>query len=145
MTEFRLIAEDDEDLQVISAHLQDAVLHVGDIAFLPSARRFALVANRFRWERAISGSQKYERVRCGVHFENVLRARSRNISQDRKDGVLNLLSIQFQPDDAPSGTVKLVFSGGGEIDLSVEALEVELNDLSDAWKTDLKPAHKIEE
>ncbi|MEQ8612153.1 MAG: DUF2948 family protein, partial [Parvibaculum sp.] len=113
--DLRLAAEDAIDLEVISAALQDAVCQVRDLAFLPSTRRFALVLNRFRWEgEGAARKQSHERVRAGLHFENVVRVRARNISQDKPEGVLNLLAIRFDELNPPSGAVTLVFSGGAE-------------------------------
>lgn len=143
--DLRLAAEDAADLEVISAALQDAVCHVRDLAFLPSTRRFACVVNRFRWEGEGKSRQKsHERVRAGLHFENVLSARARNVAQDRPDGVLNLLAIRFDELNAPSGVVTLVFSGGAEVQLEVEALEAHLSDLGLVWETQNKPEHDLD-
>ncbi len=145
--ELRLSARDVEDLEVISAQMQDAVLKVGDLAHLPAARRFALVANRFRWEsetkrRSWFAKARHERVRAGLHFDNVMKVRTRNIAQDKPDGVLNLLAIRFEETDTPAGVVTLVFSGGAEIRLDVEALEAHLSDLGLKRETPLAPRHE---
>ncbi len=140
MSDLRLSAEDATDLEVISACLQDAVTQVRDLVFLPHARRFAMVVNRFRWEGE-GKSATHERARCGLHFESVLAARVRGIAKDRPDGVLNLLSIRFDEFEAPSGIVTLTFSGGGEIRLEVEALEASLSDLGLVWDTPNLPQH----
>ncbi|NIJ43022.1 hypothetical protein FHS78_003330 [Parvibaculum indicum] len=145
--ELRLSAQDAEDLEVISAQMQDAVLKVGDLAHLPGKRRFALVANRFRWEAEVKwrgwfAKGRHERVRTGLHFENVMKVRTRNIAQDKPDGVLNLLAIRFEETDTPAGVVTLVFSGGGEIRLDVEALEAHLSDLGLKRETPLAPRHE---
>ncbi|MFZ3033698.1 MAG: DUF2948 family protein [Parvibaculum sp.] len=141
MSDLRLSAEDATDLEVISSCLQDAVAQVRDFAFLPNARRFAMVVNRFRWENEPKGAKAHERARAGLHFENVLAVKSRNISQDRRDGVLNLLAVRFDELNAPSGIVTLVFSGGGEIRLEVEALDAHLSDLGLVWDTPNLPTH----
>lgn len=142
MSDLRLSAEDVSDLEVISTCLQDAVTQVRDFAFLPHARRFAVVLNRFRWEDAVKkATGKHERVRAGLHFENVLGVRARNIAQDRPDGVLNLLAVRFEELNAPSGIVSLIFSGGGEIRLEVEALDAHLSDLGIVWETPHVPQH----
>lgn len=145
--ELRLSARDAEDLEVISAQMQDAVLKVGDLAHLQGTRRFALVANRFRWETEVKrrgwfAKARHERVRTGLHFENVMKVRTRNIAQDKPDGVLNLLAIRFEETDTPAGVVTLVFSGGGEIRLDVEALEAHLSDLGLMRETPLAPRHE---
>lgn len=143
--DLRLVAEDAADLEVISAALQDAVLQVRDLAFLPSTRRFACVVNRFRWEgEGAARRATHERVRAGLHFENVLAARARNIAQGRPEGVLNLLAIRFDEMNPPSGLVTLVFSGGAELRLEVEALEAHLSDLGLVWETPNKPEHDLD-
>jgi hypothetical protein len=106
--------------------------------------RFAMVMNRFRWEGEGDARKKiYERTRSGLHFENVLRVRVRNISQDNADGVLNLLTVAFREIDAPSGVVTITFSGGAAIELDVEALEAQLSDLGLSWPTQSRPAHEV--
>jgi len=143
--DLRLAAEDAADLEIVSAALQDAVTHVRDLAFLPSTRRFACVMNRFRWEGEGGDRKKtHERVRAGLHFENVVSARARNIAQDRPDGVLNLLAIRFDELNPPSGLVTLVFSGGAEVQLEVEALEAHLSDLGLVWETPNRPEHDLD-
>lgn len=143
--DLRLAAEDTADLEVISAALQDAITHVRELAFLPSTRRFAMVVNRFRWEGEGNGrNHDHERVRTGLHFENVLSARARNVSQDRQDGVLSLLTIRFEELNPPSGLVTLVFAGGAELRLEVEALDVHLSDLGLVWETPNKPEHDLD-
>tara|TARA_R110000824_G_scaffold118960_18_gene272484 strand:+ start:6020 stop:6454 length:435 start_codon:yes stop_codon:yes gene_type:complete len=141
MTDLRLSAEDATDLDVISSCLQDAVTQVRDLAFLPHARRFAMVVNRFRWEDEGKSSGQHARARAGLHFDNVTAARARNIAQDRPDGIVNLLAIRFEELNAPSGIVTLTFSGGGEIRLEVEALDAHLSDLGLVWETPNKPNH----
>jgi len=143
--DLRLAAEDAADLEIVSAALQDAVTHVRDLAFLPSTRRFACVMNRFRWEGEGGDRKKtHERVRAGLHFENVITARARNIAQDRPEGVLNLLAIRFDELNPPSGLVTLVFSGGAEVQLEVEALDAHLSDLGLVWETPNRPEHDLD-
>ncbi|MDO8838905.1 MAG: DUF2948 family protein [Parvibaculum sp.] len=144
MSDLRLQAEDADDLAVISAALQDAVTKVADLAFLPSTRRFAMVVNRFRWEDVSARRDSGARARAGLHFEHVLSAQARNIAQDRHHGVLNLLAVRFEELNPPSGIVTLVFSGGGELRLEIEALEVHLSDLGPIWQTPNVPEHKLD-
>ncbi|MCE7999717.1 MAG: DUF2948 family protein [Rhodobiaceae bacterium] len=144
MSTLRLKAEDTEDLQVIAAYLQDAVLLVQDIAYLPGTRRLALVANRFCWEDELGpvpAGRTHRRARTGFHFDNVEKVQSRNIDQDRQDGVLNLLTISFEESLAPSGSIVLTFSGDGEIRIDVEALEAHLADMGGTWETPNLPTH----
>ena len=145
MQPLHLNAFDTEDLNVLSAQLQDAVGMVADFAYLPATRRFAAVVNRFRWELVEGKRKNLERVRAGLHFDNVLSVKARNIVQDRADGILSLLSVQFEEGDAPSGAIVLTFSGDGEIRLEVEALEAQLQDITEGWKTQNEPSHNLDD
>jgi len=136
-----LIAMDCEDLAILSANLQDAVVRAGDLTFLPRLRRFALVACRFDWVRAQEG--RMERCRTGLHFDRVERATLTGFRQDDADIMLNLLSISFEPAELPSGTIVFTFSGGAAIRLKVECLEAQLHDLGPRWTTTRKPGHAI--
>jgi hypothetical protein len=135
----RLLAQDAEDLAVLSAHMQDAVIRAGDMAFLPKSRRFALAGCRFDWLAAEAGRK--ERCHVGLHFEGVLAAASTGFDPGRHDDVLNLLSIEFTPSDAPSGDVLLTFSAGAAVRLRVECLEAQLRDLGPRWQTKMRPGH----
>ncbi|WP_417471307.1 DUF2948 family protein [Maricaulis sp.] len=137
----RLTALDATDLEAISAALQDAVAQLGDFEFSRQQRNFTIAFNRFRWE---AGGRK-QRVRCGVQFGNVVAARSHNIRQGADEAVVNLLSIRFEPGEAPSGVVVLVFSGGGELRLEVECLEVAMVDISAPWPATRRPEHGMDE
>lgn len=139
----KLIALDEEDLAIVSAHVQDAVLKIGDIAYRPAERRFALAMNRFIWEKADGGRRTYERRRTVLSFDRVTAVKTQNIRRDRPDAVLELLAIEFAPAEAPAGTVTLIFAGGGAIRLEVECIETRLADLGTAWATRTKPAHDL--
>jgi hypothetical protein len=133
----KLRALDTEDLKVISAHMQDALVRVADIRFDAKQRKFALLANRFAWEAQPSN----ERRRTGLHFENVLAASRKGFKQSASGVILSLLAISFTETDAPAGDVLLTFSGGHEIRLKVEYLDCMLRDLGAAWSADTKPDH----
>jgi hypothetical protein len=141
----KLIAMDDEDLSVLSVQLQDAVLRIEDMAFLPRERRFAAILNRFDWLSAAGDGQgadaPYERRRCALRFERVTGAQFQNLALDDKSAALELLAITFEPGQLPGGTIMLVFCGGGAIRLNVEVIEAELRDLGPIWKTGAKPEH----
>ena len=145
MQPLKLVAFDSEDLQILSAHLQDAVLRVDNAAFLPSKNRFAVIANRFDWEGATeaqkSRGQGYQRRRAMLRFERVLGAQMQNLRKSVNGSVLELLAMQFEETDAPEGFITLVFSGGGAIRLHVECIEAELKDLGPAWETKSLPQH----
>ena len=133
----RLVAFAPEDLSVISAHLQDSLLQVGDIAYLPKERRFAIQVRRYDWEAATP----QRRLTC-MHFENVTGVRVRGIDQGNKDAVLNLLAIAFEAGDAPSGTATLIFADGGAIQVDLECIEMQMKDTGPVWAAESRPSHE---
>ena len=142
----KLVAADNKDLEVLSAMLQDAVAKVGDIAWLPEQRRFAMVANRFVWESAgAKGQGPFARVRAGLHFDDVISVQRQNIRAEARDAVLNMLSItpDMPGDENAHRHIDLAFAGGGTIRLTVEAITAELRDISDPWVTRSRPDHKL--
>lgn len=143
MEELKLIALDGDDLAVISAHLQDAVVRVGDLTFDRQRKQFVAVVNRFDWiganERKLV--KRHRRQRAGLRFERVLSVRSSGVESGQNDQVLALLAMTFEKEDGPAGKIVLHFSGGPVIELTVECVEAELRDLGAAWTTALKPRH----
>lgn len=138
----KLAAIDEEDLAVVSAYVQDAVLKVGDMLYLPKERRFALAMNRFTWEKAEDGRRRdYERRRAALTFDRVMSVKSSSVDRARPDAVLELLAVSFAPSDAPAGHVTLFFAGGAAVQLAVEVIEARLADLGIAWATRAKPSH----
>lgn len=135
----RLTAQDTEDLKVISAHMQDALVRLADIRYLGKTRQFALVANRFAWEQQPSS----ERRRSGLHFEHVLSVKQQGLQGLKGNAILSLLSISFEPRNEPAGTVLLAFSAGATVRLEVEYLDLKLKDLGGAWTTNLTPSHGV--
>lgn len=135
----RLKAESPEDLTVIAAILQDAVGRVGDAAFLARKRRFAAVLNRFRWED--QAPSRAERVRVGLTVEHVLSARALGFDPTDRAKVYAVLDMAFDPAGDGAGTVRLILSGGAQVALAVEALEVSLRDLSQPWPAGGTPDH----
>lgn len=133
----RLLAQDPDDLVVISAALQDAVTRVGDISFEPKGRRLTILFNRFRWEVG-----KGQRVRAGLQIGSVLGVQARKIQRGAKDAVLELLAVTLEPDDPPGGSIVFSFAGGGDLRVSVECVEAVLADLSPPWPTPRTPAHE---
>ena len=133
----RLAARDGDDLAIISAHMQDALVRVSDMRYLAKTRQFAIVSNRFAWEAQPSA----ERRRSGLHFDHVLSVRQQGMAGLNKGDILSLLSITFEEGNAPEGTVVLTFSAGWSIRLLVEYLDLHLKDLGGAWATDFTPKH----
>src|SRR5690606_17349540 len=132
----RLLAEDADDLEVISAALQDAIGKVGDIAYDPRARTLTATLNRYRWE-AGGG----ERVRAALQLGSVLSVQSRKVRRDAADAVLELLALTFEPGLEPGGVVVLSFAGGGDLRVEVECVDAVLADVSAVWPTPRRPKH----
>jgi len=139
MDQLKFIALDADDLAVISAHLQDAVLKVSDVIWRPHENRLVLALNRFDWESGQDG--QYRRRLCALRFDRVLACKCRQVDPAGKQAILNLLAIQFEQTNPPSGIVRLTFSGGGTLRLDVECLETELIDLGPTWTTSACPVH----
>ena len=146
------MALDTDDLTVLATHLQDAVVRVRDMAFVPKNHRFALILNRFNWTKALDAAstssasgkpQSFERRRCALRFEHVHRARISGFTQNDKRQVLSLMTIGFEQarESEPDGAITLLFAGGGAIRLEVECIEAELRDIGTGWRTVAKPDH----
>jgi hypothetical protein len=140
----KLIALDNDDIEVLSAHVQDSVVKVGDIMWRPAEKRLVVVINRFDWEGAQCLTPPFCRRRAALRFERVNAFKHRNIPCTQKDAVLNLLAVEFTPTDAPAGHVTLTFSGGAALRLEVECPEAELADLGPVWATAACPEHVVE-
>jgi hypothetical protein len=145
MDPLKLIALDGDDIEVVSAHLQDAVVKAADIHWRPSEKRVVVGLNRFDWEAAGAASPEFRRRRAALRFERVSACKCRNVASAEKDKVLNLLAVSFATTDGPSGVVTLMFSGGAALRLDVECLEAELADLGPTWVTECCPAHLVED
>ena len=134
----QLRAETPEDLTVFGGHFQDATVRVEDIAWLPKQHRFALVANRFMWER---GGAPHYRIRCGLHFDTVRAAQTRGIPLQKKDHVLELLTLHAV-EQQNRVLISLAFAGNADIRLEAEVIEAEMRDLGEPWETPNLPHHE---
>ena len=132
---------DEEDLEVVSTHLQDAVVKVADVLWRAGEHRVVVALNRFDWESAQSDRPEYRRRRSALRFERVQACKCRSLDPAGKDAVLNLLAVEFAETDSPSGVVSLIFSGGAVLRLEVECLEAELVDLGPVWTAAKCPQH----
>jgi DUF2948 family protein len=150
--ELKLVALEKDDIEVMSAHLQDALVKVGDILWRPREHRFVMAVKRFDWMNVVdmnavdadafkNKAPEYRRCRTALRFERVVSCRCRGLDQSDKDSVLNLLAVEFAEHDAPAGTVTLTFSGGSAIRLEVECLEAELVDLGEVFAAAVCPDH----
>ena len=144
-------AEDSDDLEVLSAVVQDATVRVGDMAFEKRRRRFAMMLNRFVWEDGARNGEKtagsprrHFRVRAGLHFDGVLGVASTGIDPASPGTVLGLLAITHSGERDGSGTIELVFAGNAAIRLSVECIDCYLRDLGAPWPTANLPDHALD-
>jgi Protein of unknown function (DUF2948) len=140
----KFVALDAEDLEIVSAHLQDAIAKAGDIIWLPHEKRIVIPVARFDWEAAVAAPPAFRRRQAALRFERVLSCKSKAIDHHSQEQVLNLLAIEFAQGDAPAGAVMLTFSGGAALRLEVECLEVELADLGPAWTCATCPDHHLD-
>ena len=139
----RLVAQDAEDLKVVSTLVQDAVLPVTEMTYDPKRRRFALMLNRFRWEDRSQAEQvgrAYERVRSVLVVEDVRKVQSFGFDRTEKDLVLSLLSMSFEPGEDGTGRLTLVLAGDGAIALDVETLDLRLDDVTRPYRA---PSGKV--
>ncbi len=137
----KLRGEDEEDIAVISAILQDALVAVGEMAWLPEEQRFVLVANRFLWEPPATGARHdFERRMTGLRFDGVKAVQRRGFHPRDADRLLALLAIRAEP-----GVVHLDFAGGSSIRLEVERILCHLDDLGEPWPTRWRPRHPVED
>lgn len=140
-TMLRLVAQDEDDLAVLSAHMQDAQLSMGDMTFQARARRFALVAQRFDWTRP---DDPHRRL-TGMHFEGVLAAKRLGLPAADDTVPMNLLAMTFEAGDPPGGEITLHFSGDAAIRLIVECIEAQLRDLGPEWEATCCPSHALDD
>ncbi|GAA0213615.1 hypothetical protein QOZ96_000960 [Brevundimonas nasdae] len=130
----RLLAEDADDLQIISAALQDAILRPVDIVWEKQARTLTIAFSRFCWE--CGGT----RVMCAMQFGDVQGVKSRRLSRS-PDASLELLALDFIPTETPGGKVILMFAGGGDLRVDVECLDAVVTDISERWPARIAPTH----
>ena len=140
----RLRAEDREDLAVISACLQDALVRVADLAYEPETGNFVLVANRFRWEcsaTSADGAGEAERILCALTFDGVDGVAYRGFRRSERDRILSLLAIR---QDRPRA-IELDFAGRATIRLNAAGIRCRLRDFGEPWPTGWVPGHPLED
>ena len=139
----KLIARTDEDLRIISAHLQDSIASTRDIASLKKNKIFLMQLNRFMWEDVEKGVfRKNKRIRTILKFDNVINVYSKNINQYKKDKFLDFLTIESNKMPDKNYEMKIVFAGDSIIRVISEVIEVTLDDQGDSWNTKNMPKHK---
>lgn len=137
----KLVALDRDDLEVVSTHLQDATLSVGDVRWRPVEKRLVISLARFDWEGSLGESAQFQRRRTALRFDRVNSIKCRNVDCRDKRAMFNLLAVEFDQGDPPGGVVTLIFSGGAALRLEVECLECELVDLGPVWTATCRPTH----
>jgi len=138
----KLIARTDDDLRVISAHLQDSIADVRNIANLKKNNIFLMQLNRFMWEDVEKGVfRKNKRIRTILKFDNILKVNSKNINQSKKDKFLDFLAIESSQMPDNNYEMRIIFAGDSVIKIISEVIEVTLDDQGDAWDTKNKPKH----
>ena len=139
----KLIAKTEEDLRVVSAHLQDSIVNLADIASLKKNKIFLMQLNRFMWEDVEKGVfRKNKRIRTVLKFDNVMQVVSKNINQLKKDKFLDFLAIETNITPDNNYEMKIIFAGDSIIRIISEAIEVTLDDQGEAWDTKNKPKHR---
>ena len=140
----KLIAKTDEEIKVLSAHLQDSIVKTSDIANLKKNRIFLMQLNRFMWEDVEKGVfRKNKRIRTILKFDNILEVSVKNIDQSTKDQFLDFLTIKSTKMPNDNFKIELIFSGDSIIRLTAEVIEATLDDQGDYWETKNKPKHEV--
>ena len=138
----KLSATSVEDLSVISAHLQDAIVSIQDIANLKKNKIFLIQLNRFMWEDVEKGVfRKNKRTRTVLKFDNIISVSSKNINLKNNEKFLDFLTIEsiLLPDR--NYEIKLIFSGDAAIKVTTEVIDVTLDDQGLPWETQTQPKH----
>jgi hypothetical protein len=141
MEPVKFVALDRDDLEVVSTHLQDALVKVADVMWRPQEKRVVIGLNRFDWLSAEGERPELRRCRSALRFERVSCCKCKSVNPHGKEDILNLLAVGFTETVSPAGVVTLTFSGGGVLRLEVECLEVELADLGPSWPAEGRPVH----
>ena len=140
----KLIGKNKEDLQVISAYIQDSVTTVKDIVYLKKNRSFVMIVSRFMWEDIERGVfRENKRIRCAIKFEDVLKVKSKSINQKNKNKILECLAIKCSSSFDGIYNIKIYFSGGGTITMISDVIDIVLDDLGKPWNVKHVPIHKI--
>jgi hypothetical protein len=141
-----LLAMDSEDLSIVSAHMQNAVVRIGEMAYLPAEQRFVLMAARYDW---LAAPQQAQRVRAGLHFDHVTRVTQSGVDQNAPQQALNLQSLLFKPfsgeGQQPTGHILLAFQSGATVRLDVECIEAQMRDIGPHWPSAHPPEAGIDD
>tara|TARA_Y100000590_G_scaffold20644_1_gene24063 strand:- start:1491 stop:1940 length:450 start_codon:yes stop_codon:yes gene_type:complete len=140
----KLVGQNQEDLKVISAYLQDSVVIIKDIVFLKKNRTFVMMVNRFMWEDVERGVfRESKRIRCAVKFDEVISVMSKNINQKNENKPLECLAIESSLTTEEKYKINIFFAGGGIITIILEVIQVIMYDIGEPWLVKHVPKHKI--
>ncbi|PCI64097.1 MAG: hypothetical protein COB37_02760 [Kordiimonadales bacterium] len=140
-TPVKILAQSADDIPVVSALLQDMTVRIGDIAWLQNEQRFAVIGNRFHWEKKrLFRRPKGERIRSAFHFDGVISVKLYQIDLQDEKTVLNLLDIEVVEHET-GNTVTLNFAGGAGVRLEVDAVDMLVTDLGASWQAIERPDH----
>jgi hypothetical protein len=140
----KLRAEDGEDLKVVAAFLQDALVRLSEMTYQRRRKRFVAALNRFMWEDGAGAGGAPRRVRCGLHFNGVLETKVQGLTLGGHDRLLELLTLTCDQGEDAAATVTLVFAGGPRVCLEVECVDCHLVDLGPPWQARSRPEHGLE-
>ena len=141
-TNLKLLATSDEDIRIVAAHLQDAIVLTKDIVSLKKNRIFLIQLNRFMWEDVEKGIfRKNKRIRTVLKFDNVISVLSKNINIKNGKKFLDFLTIESNLLLDKSYEIKLIFSGDVVIKIKTEIIDVTLDDQGSPWESKTQPKH----
>ena len=132
LNRMKLNAIDTEELKIIATVLQDGLIEVSDVKYLPSIRIFIVMITRFMWEEKIVNKTN-NRTKAVLVFEDVLAVHSRNIDQMNKTKVLELLTFNFYYNKSKNIEIELLFNNDATIKLETEVVQARLEDQGESW------------
>ena len=132
LNKMKLNAIDTEELKIIATVLQDGLIEVSDVKYLPSIRTFIVMITRFMWEEKIVNKTN-NRTKAVLVFEDVLAVHSRNIDQMNKTKVLELLTFNFYNNKSKNIEIELLFNNDATIKLETEVVQAKLEDQGEPW------------
>lgn len=146
MTErLRLKAIDQEDLQVLAACLQDALVPLREMAYLVNDGRFMAAFNRFQWE-TLGTSTSDDRIslcQSALRIDHVRDVKYRGLDRDLDGVKFELLTIMATPASEGGFDISLVFAGDVAIKLTVAEIALTLEDFGEAWEASVLPRHTL--
>ncbi|NTU76913.1 MAG: DUF2948 family protein [Alphaproteobacteria bacterium] len=134
----KLQARDSEDIQVIAAVLQDAIVPVCDMTFQAEEKSFVMVVHRFRWDNASETEKEgcYERIRCGIEIQGVESVQHHGFTPSESGRMLDLLTLVLE-----EGFLAFIFAGEAMLRFKLADWRLRLEDFGEPWPTAFQPRH----